>query len=446
MLRINKLLHKRLLSLAVAFVGVAVLVASACPQSVRTATQVVCASNAKDKTNCDFIADGVADDVEIQAAINALPGNGIGIVQLSEGLYTISARLTPRQGTWLRGVAGGLATGGGSVVKVAAGANITALGSDTLVDEVKVSDIVFDGNKANNTSGDGINFSKIQGTFADITVTNFVRNGFRADATAATAYGGWFFNVHASGNGDDGIYMLNWPTITTWMNVISELNGGHGFYGEAASGLTIVTSDFGSNSKTGLTLVDTQIARLVNIHTELNTLGSGYIGGSYWSVINGWHSTSDGKNVGNRVLDMISNRFLSFAGLVMYNAEGTAIGLVWDANVDSILNGGAIQMAGGGSTPVTLGINTRSPIKHLGGYVNENSGTATVIGGTTAVVVSHGLAVIPTLAKIHLIGLERPTNDVGTMWVSTPTATQFTVNVRNSPGVSNFDIGWSYEE
>jgi hypothetical protein len=52
----------------------------------RTATKVVCASNAQDKAQCDYLADGTADQVQIQAAIDDLPATG-GTVVLSDGVF-----------------------------------------------------------------------------------------------------------------------------------------------------------------------------------------------------------------------------------------------------------------------------------------------------------------------------------------------------------------------
>lgn len=56
---------------------------------IRSATLTVAASNssAKAKKQADYVCDGTNDEVEIQAAINALPATG-GKVLLLEGLYT----------------------------------------------------------------------------------------------------------------------------------------------------------------------------------------------------------------------------------------------------------------------------------------------------------------------------------------------------------------------
>lgn len=61
----------------------------------RVATLLVAASDALDRTRAqaDYICDGAADQVQINAALNALPANG-GRVMLSEGIFTIDDPIT----------------------------------------------------------------------------------------------------------------------------------------------------------------------------------------------------------------------------------------------------------------------------------------------------------------------------------------------------------------
>ncbi len=59
----------------------------------RTATQVVAASDSKDTTNADHFCDGTNDEVQIIAAIDALPATG-GSVLLMDGTYEIAAEIT----------------------------------------------------------------------------------------------------------------------------------------------------------------------------------------------------------------------------------------------------------------------------------------------------------------------------------------------------------------
>jgi len=73
----------------------------------RTATYVVCANNSVNKAQCDYICDGVDDQVEIQQAIDALPSNG-GIVKLLEGKFNIGSVINiTKDNVMLFGCSGG---------------------------------------------------------------------------------------------------------------------------------------------------------------------------------------------------------------------------------------------------------------------------------------------------------------------------------------------------
>ena len=76
-----------------------------------------------------------------------------------------------------------------------------------------------------------------------------------------------------------------------------------------------------------------------------------------------------------------------------------------------------------------------------------NSGTTTILSGTTFVEVAHGLPFIPNEYKIRLIPLEVPTNSPRMLGVSdNATATYFWIFTDADPGASNLDVGWSYSE
>lgn len=59
----------------------------------RTATKVVCASDALDTTNCDYVCDGTADQVQINLAIVATDGVNGGEVYLSEGTFNLTGNI-----------------------------------------------------------------------------------------------------------------------------------------------------------------------------------------------------------------------------------------------------------------------------------------------------------------------------------------------------------------
>lgn len=129
-------------------IGTDVLAGSA---SVRTATRIVAATDASAemKAVADYLCDGVADDVQINAALASLPASG-GVVLLSEGTFTIAAPVaTTAANQAVRGM------GMGATTLFAVNAGGTPL-NDGLIKlnygYSEVSDLTVDGNKANNAA------------------------------------------------------------------------------------------------------------------------------------------------------------------------------------------------------------------------------------------------------------------------------------------------------
>ena len=113
----------------------------------RPATQVVAATDAdnESKEAADFKCDGVDDEVQINAAIAALPATG-GIVLLTEGTFTLGAAtpISLASNLWLRG------SGGGTILRPAGGSSgsYAILNAAATVSQLIVSDLEIDGNKA----------------------------------------------------------------------------------------------------------------------------------------------------------------------------------------------------------------------------------------------------------------------------------------------------------
>lgn len=80
--------------------------------------------------------------------------------------------------------------------------------------------------------------------------------------------------------------------------------------------------------------------------------------------------------------------------------------------------------------------------KVWGPFKRNFSGTGSITNGGTTDVITHGLGFAPPAESISVTLTENPTNTPGAIWVDTITATQFTVNSENDPGVSNLDFGW----
>jgi len=72
------------------------------------------------------------------------------------------------------------------------------------------------------------------------------------------------------------------------------------------------------------------------------------------------------------------------------------------------------------------------------GYITENIGSATIVASETSKVVSHGLATTPTNVIVT------PRGNIGSVWVDTFTATQFTIHCSTAPA-ADVDVSWSVE-
>src|SRR5882724_581132 len=53
---------------------------------------VVASATTSRSASADYVCDGVADDVQIQQAVNALPVTG-GAIYLTDGIFTLSANI-----------------------------------------------------------------------------------------------------------------------------------------------------------------------------------------------------------------------------------------------------------------------------------------------------------------------------------------------------------------
>jgi parallel beta-helix repeat protein len=112
----------------------------------RTATRIVAANNSLDKTGADYVCDGVADQVEINQAINDLPTSG-GRVLLLEGTYNISGSITIlKNNVTLEG------QGVGTKLFLVNGANCHVIqvgNGSTVLEGIRIANLIIDGNRSN---------------------------------------------------------------------------------------------------------------------------------------------------------------------------------------------------------------------------------------------------------------------------------------------------------
>jgi hypothetical protein len=132
----------------------------------------------------DYVCDGTADDVQINAALTALASASStgGRVTLSEGTFNISASIVMKDYQILCG------QGYGTILKAIASFNsdviTTVQTSDTSRRGLQVLSLKIDGNRDNNTSGRGIyGFNVRNSTFRDLWITE-------CDEECINLYGG----------------------------------------------------------------------------------------------------------------------------------------------------------------------------------------------------------------------------------------------------------------
>ena len=153
-------------------------------QATRSATWVIAASDAtvQEKAQADVVVDGIADQTEIQAAIDA----GYKHIKLSTGTFTVNAadfNIVPTSGLWLQG------SGWGTIIKLADGVNADTevitkdAGIGVTLENVIISDLQLDGNRAGQAAGiqQGILLSsQAGGTSRYHTIRNVYIHDFRS--------------------------------------------------------------------------------------------------------------------------------------------------------------------------------------------------------------------------------------------------------------------------
>lgn len=185
--------------------------------------------------NSDYTTDGIADNVQIQAAIDALPSTG-GEVLIKNGTYDIAVGIIiAKTGVILRG------EGSGTILTLAntVNDNVIELGSGaTAYNSIKVRDIRINGNSANNSGTShgiyisaGVSYYTIQNCYInDTEMANIYDNGasygtISNNYCSTTSSVGNFANIEGIGN---YISVIGNFCVSGYYAGISIYNGGNG--------------------------------------------------------------------------------------------------------------------------------------------------------------------------------------------------------------------------
>jgi hypothetical protein len=270
----------------------------------RTATFTVAASDAPVhvKAQSDYVCDGIDDDVQIQAAIDALPATG-GKICFSFGNFNAGAIRISRPVVHLSGssvTTHAIAAPGGTILKMANGTNSDFIASADATERVLIlSHMLISGNRANNVSGKGINIDYLDlgahyhNGLGNVEIRDFPDHGIYSSGVTASSY--FFASCFVIGGcGGDGIHIPNGQGLMLGLPNWICSNDGWGFWLEGG-GDHIVDISCEGNGKGGAHFnVSNSQCRL---WTKTNSWQGFDASGSMESNQLDIHSSNNGQNV-----------------------------------------------------------------------------------------------------------------------------------------------------
>lgn len=271
----------------------------------------------------------------------------------------------------------------------------------------------IDGNKANNTSGDGINVGANHHDLFlfDIFITSCKDDnvyladnwGLKVDKCVFEYAGAWGFNMASS---NFGWSITNCKIISNFQQVLINGQGG------VISGCFI-----GDSNEDGV---------LVTGHYNA-------VIGNYFYTANkdtaAWKSSIKLSNT--QGISVIANIFEDSAGhpsFCVYMAGADNSRVAYNYVVPASYSTAAMYVDGGG---------TGNIIRDNAGWITENFGTAVMTSGTAAVTVTHGLNATPD--DFSIIGSHA---EVQSLYLTTIGATTFIINTADGNTTANRDIYW----
>jgi len=385
----------------------------------------------------------------IQYAINSLPSYG-GKIFIKAGTYILSKTVGlfgKRYDTLLIQGEGMRAT----VLKLANNVNSDVLHftppSGGVMTPVIVRDLGIDGNKANNTSGNGIVIEDASACVVErVLVRNMAGHGVWLKAgSIARGYFNWITSSQISDNNGDGIKIdFNIDSNIIINNLITN-NGGNGIRTDV--GWNVIVGNYIASNKVNIYLygdynhltkiVGNHISESLQENIKIESSGTP----SFYIVITGNVIAYPGKSatdyqyssvkiINARRIMIVNNVFAYDYPKYVIEESGYA-----DLNIiaDNILH------KGNSPNPAIYRVGAGTVVKRNIFYVTENSGVATISAGSTRVTVSHGLAKAPT--KVLITPLALPP---GKLWVENITSTSFDIVTDTAP-TADLKVSWQAE-
>lgn len=449
---------------------------------------------AQTKVIADYVCDGVADEVEINAAIIAAGRSG-GVC-LSGGTFSIDAPIVCQQDRFRFF---GLSRGSTVIERSAsfAGTAMLTFNRDDIAGTNKrpAGDITVCGFTVNGkylgTQGttDGIIFKGYSSDLFDVEVWGCNGYGIRLRGVTAaerglasdfTCFHTYLWDIRAYDNGMGGILCDSASTDAGLHGIRAFENCGPGVTINTPITEIVRTHLWGNRDNSNGTtqgnglLIGGSAARVMvsNVKMEQNRGGLRFTAGSQFIVTGCVFSSNSNAMTGNTSHGAMPAGWYTAGASnqrddLMLDASGgvpttviftgnTIDPNVYASNVSRYAiyanSGERIQIVhndiGNGASGRVLN-NTGSNLVIFDdntGYVTNARGTDTIASGTTAKTVTHGLAVQPSPTAIQVMPSNNPTNDPGHIWVDNVTSTQFRVNCRADPGASGLSFSWAVDQ
>ena len=264
--------------------------------------------------------DGTGDYTDIQTAIDSLTAIG-GVVYIKEGTYTVSTTISITVSN-VTLVGAGAAT----IIKLANAANTRNLrvgDGAAAISGVVISEIQFDGNRANNASN--LPVVHVSANTADCKVERCWviegdDDGILIDASTTRTH---VINNVVYNNDDNGINCAGATNGTIIQNNFSYSNGGAGIRCVLAGGYTLIEGNLcAGNTEYG---IEAQAARtnIIGNFCIANTLDGIYTYSDHHSVIGNWcaYNNRNGIYVNAGDFCIISNNYVYNSS---YNNDNTS--------------------------------------------------------------------------------------------------------------------------
>mgnify|MGYP000182653612 FL=1 len=415
---------------------------------VRKDGSTVWAEDASGKT----IASGESG-VDDASVINQAIQSG-QFVFLAEGEYIIKEPIKLQHFTRLWGA--GI---GKTILKLADGANCNVIEGGDVVEhkynvmQVDIGYFTIDGNKDNNTSGNGIHIICWDSVIHHLDIYKTPENGVFRDGGGASVDDTTLFRIRVRAASSHGIQIgSSYSAPKTFViNCISSGSGGWNFYARGNGEWFIMCLSYSGN---GIYLDRCSNSRIIACSIE-------DFGASIAGNVGIFVRAAQGVDADSII---IANNYIRPA-----DAEKGAIRLVGETNYlrNVLIQGNTIDVMGGYTAPYILteygnienavfknnaiygdftnfsdGVNVI--VKNNIGYTTENSGTATFSGDgtTTQFSIAHGL--VSTPSKVLVTPM---TADAASDFYVTADDTNIYINYKSAPpsGTDNLKFSWYAE-